>query len=60
MYFCTWFVAWKYLIMYMYVRKNETGGIWFHFVFERLLGCLAIMVIFTAATIGVKLGTSQV
>jgi hypothetical protein len=32
----------------------------FHFVFERLLGCLIIMVIFTATAIAAKLGLAQV
>ncbi len=33
------------LCRYLYTRKYESGGACFPVIFERLLGCLAIMVL---------------
>lgn len=49
----------KNQMMYVYMRKFEGGGYYFHFVFERLLGCLLIMVLFTCAVFASKQAHAQ-
>jgi len=48
------YVFWRYTVLYVYIRKYESGGLLWPFLFSRILAMLNIMAVFTACVLMVK------
>ena len=53
-YFAFAWVFWRYSVLYVYVRKYESGGLMWPFVFQRILVMLVVMAVFTSCVFVVK------
>jgi hypothetical protein len=53
-------VFWRYTLLYVYVRKYESGGHMWPYVFKRIILCLYICSLFTACVFIVKQAYAQV
>lgn len=49
----TW-LSLRYRVLYLYTRKIESGGLAFPLIFQKMLGCLGIMVFCTACALAGK------
>lgn len=60
LFFAVNYVFWRYVLLYVYVRKYESGGRMFPVFFNQLMICLAIFHVFTTSVMLVKGGYWQV
>jgi hypothetical protein len=60
LFFAVNYVFWRYVLLYVYVRKYESGGRMFPVFFNQLMICLAIFHVFTTSVMVVKGGYWQV
>lgn len=50
LYFTGWMVQ-RYVVLYVYERSYESGGIIFPFIFDRMLACLHVMIWLTGSVL---------
>ncbi|GAX72909.1 hypothetical protein CEUSTIGMA_g364.t1 [Chlamydomonas eustigma] len=50
---------WRYAVLYIFIRKYESGGMMWPFLFSCILAMLVIMAVFTACTMIVKKAFAQ-
>eukprot|EP00803_Ostreobium_quekettii_P009724 evm.model.scf_220.3 EVM.evm.TU.scf_220.3 scf_220:31260-46576(+) len=54
LFFMLGWLAWRYQMLYVFVRKYESGGTMWHYVFYRLLICLWLFQFFTSSMLAMK------